>query len=90
MLFRSVERGITYQRTDDIIIQSRLMEASDRTIVITDSSKLGVNSLVRMCGIDRVSMVITDSHAPADRIRAFREAGTEIVIPRGNRQASPA
>ncbi len=76
----SVERGITYQRTDDIIIQSRLMEASDRTIVITDSSKLGANSLVKMCGIDRVSMVITDSHAPAERIKAFQEAGVSIVI----------
>ena len=56
------------------------MEASDRTIVITDSSKLGANSLVKMCGIDRVSMVITDSHAPAERIKAFQEAGVNIVI----------
>lgn len=78
----SVERGITYQRTEDITIQSRLMEASERTIVITDSSKLGVNSLVRMCGIDRVSMVITDSHAPAERIKAFQDAGVDIVIPK--------
>lgn len=76
----SLERGITYQRMDDIIIQSKLIEASDRTIVIADSSKLGANSLVKMCGIDQVSMIITDSHAPAERIKAFQEAGINIVI----------
>jgi len=76
----SLERGITYQRIDDIIIQSKFMEASDKTIVITDSSKLGVNSLVKMCGIDQVSMVITDAHAPAEFIQTLKEAGIEVVI----------
>lgn len=76
----SVERGITYQRVDDLMIQSKLMKASDKTIVITDSSKLGVNSLVRMCGIEQVSMIITDSHAPAERIEALEQAGMKVVI----------
>jgi len=76
----SLERGITYQRIDDIIIQSKLMEASDKTIVITDSSKLGVNSLVKMCGIEQVSMIITDAHAPAEYIKSLEKAGIEVVI----------
>lgn len=76
----SLERGITYQRVDDLNIQSKLMNASDRTIVIADSSKLGVNSLVKMCGIEQISMIITDAHAPSERIQAFREAGIEVVI----------
>lgn len=76
----SVERGITYQRTDDIVIQSRLMDASDKTIVIADSSKIGMNSLVRMCGIEQVSMIITDSHVPAERVETLEQAGIKVVI----------
>ena len=76
----SVERGITYQRVDDLIIQSKLMEASDKTIVIADSSKLGVNSLVRMCGIEEISMIITDSHASAESIKPLENAGIDVVI----------
>ncbi|MGN0157807.1 MAG: DeoR/GlpR family DNA-binding transcription regulator [Brotaphodocola sp.] len=76
----SVERGITYQRTDDLIIQSKLMEASDKTIVITDSSKLGTNSLVRMCGIEEISMIITDSHASEKNMQTFEKAGIKVVI----------
>lgn len=77
----SADRGITYQRVEDLIVQEKFMEASNETIVIADSSKLGINSLVRMCGIEQVSMIITDSHASADQIAALEETGTKVVIP---------
>lgn len=76
----SLERGITYQRVEDIVVQSKFMEASGKTIVITDSSKIGVNSLVRMCGIEKISMLITDSDAPIESIQALRQSGIEVVI----------
>jgi len=76
----SAERGITYQRVDDLIIQNKLVEASDKTIVITDSSKLGKNSLVRMSGIEEVSMIITDSHADPEQIERLEQAGVEVVV----------
>lgn len=76
----SVERGITYQRMDEIIVQNKMMEAAAKTIVIADSSKLGVNSLVKMCGIDQISMIITDSEASREQIQAFKDAGVGVVI----------
>lgn len=39
----------------------RMEPAVAETIVIADSSKLGVNSLVRMCGVEEISRLITDS-----------------------------
>jgi DeoR/GlpR family transcriptional regulator of sugar metabolism len=76
----SVERGITYQRMDEILVQNKMMEAAEKTVVIADSSKLGVNSLVKMCGIDQVSMIITDSGAPRAQIETFEKAGVSVVI----------
>lgn len=76
----SVERGITYQRMDEVLVQNKMLEASDRTIVIADSSKLGVNSLVRMCGIEAISMIITDSKASAGQVKAFENAGVRVVV----------
>ncbi len=78
----SVERGITYQRMDEILVQNKMMEAAERTIVIADSSKLGVNSLVKMCGIDQVSMIITNSDADPKQVRDFEHAGVKVVISR--------
>ncbi len=76
----SVERGITYQRMDEISVQNKMMEAADRTIVVADSSKIGNNSLVKMCGIEAVSMIITDSGVPARQVKAFEDAGVRVVM----------
>ncbi len=76
----SVERGITYQRMDEISVQNKMMEASDRTIVVADSSKIGNNSLVKMCGIEEVSMLITDSGVSAGQVKAFEQAGVRVAI----------
>ena len=76
----SVEAGITYQRMDELSVQKCMMEASDHIIVIADSSKLGKNSLVRMCGIDQVSTLITDSQITAEQIEQFKNAGVNVVI----------
>lgn len=75
----SLDRGITYHRMNDLAIQAKLMEASDKTVVLADSSKLGVNSLARMCGIEEIDMIITDSLAPAATVRAFEQAGIKVV-----------
>lgn len=76
----SVERGITYQRMDEISVQNKMMEAADRTIVVADSSKIGNNSLVKMCGIEKVSFIITDSGVSAEQVKAFEQAGVRVAI----------
>lgn len=53
--------------------------------MIADSSKLGTNSLVRMCGIEQVSMIITDSSVSAQQVTAFEEAGIHVVISNNNK-----
>lgn len=76
----SVERGITYQRIDEVVVQNKMMEASEKTIIIADSSKIGSNSVIKMCGIEKVSMIITDSEADPEQIEHLRSAGIPVVI----------
>lgn len=74
----SVGRGVTYQRMDEVPVEERMMEASDRTIVIADSSKLGANSLVKMCDVNRISMIITDSYAMERQTEPFVRMGIPV------------
>ena len=76
----SVERGITYQRMDEIQVQNSMMEAAEETIVIADSSKLGVNSLVRMCGVEEISRLITDSGITKRQADDFKAAGVRVTV----------
>lgn len=74
----SADKGITYQRMDEILVQEKMMEASERTIVIADSSKLGVNSLVKMCDIHKIDRIVTDSRVSEEQIQKFAEVSIEI------------
>lgn len=77
----SVDRGITYQRMDEVIVQNKMMEASRQTIVIADSTKLGCSSLVKMCDIECISMIITDSKVEKEQKEIFENAGIKVIIP---------
>lgn len=76
----SVEAGITYQRMDEISVQNLMMEAANQTIVIADSSKLGINSLVRMCGIEEIAALITDFKISRQQIDSFEQAGVNVIV----------
>lgn len=76
----SVEAGITYQRMDEISVQTQMMEVADHTIVIADSSKLGANSLVRMCGIEKISALITDYGVSPTEVGKFEKAGVRVMV----------
>lgn len=75
----SVEKGITYQRTDEVPAQKRMLECADRTIAIADSTKLGVNSLIKMCDISAVSCILTDTKATDEQVQPFLARGIPVV-----------
>ena len=75
-----MEAGITYQRMDEISVQTQMMEVADHTIVIADSSKLGANSLVRMCGIEKISALITDYGVSPTEVGKFEKAGVRVMV----------
>lgn len=76
----SVEKGITYQRMDEVNTQLAMMQAATETIVIADSSKIGVNSLVSMCSIQEVGRMITDTHISEEQLQQFKAAGVTVLV----------
>ncbi|MGL5439722.1 MAG: DeoR/GlpR family DNA-binding transcription regulator [Filifactoraceae bacterium] len=75
----SVEKGVTYQRVDEILVQRKMMESSEQTILIADSSKIGENSLVQMCGLEEINMIITDDNISKEQVDKFNERGIKII-----------
>jgi len=75
----SVDRGVTYQRIDEISTQVKMLEASEKTILITDSSKIGVNSLIKMCDLDKINCIITDCDVTQEVVEQFKNVGVEMI-----------
>ena len=50
------------------------------SIVLADSSKLGLRAVVNVCPLEDIDVVITDEGAPATVVRAIEDAGVKVII----------
>lgn len=72
--------GCTDQRLSEIRIQSQLHKLASKTIVIADSSKFGKASLLKICSIDEVDTIVTDSGLSPQIESQLRKTGTRLII----------
>jgi DeoR family transcriptional regulator of aga operon len=49
-------------------------------VIIADASKLGGHAFARICPIERVETLVTDSTAEPSTVEAFRAAGVRVVV----------
>ncbi len=71
--------GITDYNVDEAQVKRAAIAASQRRIVIADSSKLGKAAFAKLCDLDQIDVIVTDDGAP-DTLSAFVAADVEIVI----------
>jgi DeoR/GlpR family transcriptional regulator of sugar metabolism len=55
------QQGCTEWNVDDAIIKRVALKVSTRCIVAADSTKFGSTAFARVCGLDAVSMVVSDA-----------------------------
>ncbi|MBR0332643.1 MAG: transcriptional regulator, partial [Alistipes sp.] len=54
--------------------------ATEKVIVLCDSSKFGRRGFSRICSIDDVDQIITDSGIPRHMLEALSARGIEVTI----------
>lgn len=74
------ERG--FFNSDMMLVESEraMLKAADTSVVVADSSKFGRVSLSRICGLEDVNTVVTDSHLDSHWKQTFDSAGSQLVL----------
>ena len=76
----TVGHGLTTPDSDEAATKRAIIACARRTVVLADSTKLGVETAVRFATLDSIDVLVTDSDIePADR-RALEQAGIEVVV----------
>ena len=57
-----------------------MIHTAQKTVVLADSSKFGRRGFARICGMDDVDVIITDSHVSPAIARSIEELGIELII----------
>jgi DeoR family fructose operon transcriptional repressor len=76
----TVGHGLTTPDSDEAASKRAMIACARKTVVLADSTKLGVETAVRFATLDSLDVLVTDSDVePADR-RALESAGIEVVV----------
>lgn len=74
----SLKEGLTDYILEGIDIQKKMMDISDEVIVLASSNKFDCISLAKICDIDRVNLIITDSGLNKNIYEKYSKRGVNI------------
>lgn len=75
-----LEYGITNSNIEEAILNKKMIEASLRTIILADSTKFGRRGFGKICNLDRIDVIITDSGISKAMAQSIEEMGIELII----------
>jgi DeoR/GlpR family transcriptional regulator of sugar metabolism len=74
-----LEAGLTEFNLDDARVKRAALASSRRCVVVSDSSKLGRVAFARICPLDRMDVLVTDTDAAPDDVAALEGADVEVI-----------
>ncbi|RNC66151.1 DeoR/GlpR family DNA-binding transcription regulator [Proteiniphilum sp. X52] len=74
------EFGVTTSNLEEAELNIAMMNASLKTIVLCDSSKFGRKGFGKICNIDKIDTIVTDSGIPESMKEVLEEQGIELII----------
>jgi DeoR family transcriptional regulator of aga operon len=73
-----VSRGITLIEPDEGLTFRAMIRQAKQTIVVADSSKIGIVNPALICSISQIHLLITDTRASDKTVAPFLERGIEV------------
>lgn len=76
----SIDHGLSTPDPQEAAIKRTMVNAADMVYALADSSKWGIDHLVRFAGIDEIGTLITDDALPEQAVSALQAAGVNVEI----------
>ena len=75
-----LQYGLTTSNALEAHLNMCMIEAVEEVIVVADASKFGLRSFGRICTIDQVQRVMTDSRVPPEAVDQMEEMGIAVTV----------
>jgi DeoR family transcriptional regulator of aga operon len=75
-----LDYGLTTSDMSEAHINRQMIAAAQKIIVLTDSSKFDKRGFCKICSLDNIHHIITDTNAPAHIIKMIRERNIEVTL----------
>ena len=74
------EEGITDFHIGEACLHRQLVLNARQSVALADSTKLGVRAMNNVCTLDQIDIVITDSNAHKQSVKALQAAGAKVIV----------
>ena len=74
------EFGLTTTNMMEAQLNKKMIAAAQQTIVLADSSKFGKRGFGKICGLEDIEQVITDSNISDHMVETLKGLGIEVTI----------
>lgn len=75
-----LEHGLTTTNDQEAHLNRLMIESSEKTIAVVDSTKFGRRGLCRICKTSAVDAIITDKGIPDEIASRLREHGLQLIV----------
>ena len=75
-----LEFGLTTTNMMEAQLNRKMIGASQKTIVLADSSKFGKRGFGRICGLEDIEQVITDQNISEHTVEKLQSMGIEVTV----------
>ena len=76
----SADGGACTNNEDEAAVNELMTRRARHVVVVADASKLGRRAFARICGADRIDIVVTGQGADAGAVSALRDAGVDVQL----------
>lgn len=72
--------GFTTTDMREAELNQQMMRAAQKVIVLADSTKFGRRGFAKICNIEDIDMIITDSGINPNVVKQIKEHGIEVIV----------
>lgn len=74
-------QGVTDFRYDEATLHRAMVERAENVMVLADSSKMGKIAEAVVCGLERVTVLVTEVEPPPLVVESLTRAGGRVLLP---------
>ncbi len=74
------DRGVFCASDHEALVKRKLVEVSERVVLLADSTKLATSAMIRVCSLDDIDCVIMDDGIGDDSRKMLADNNVELIV----------
>jgi len=72
--------GVSITNLNEAYLNERMIGIAQKVVILADSSKFGRRGIGKVCSLEHVDCIITDSNIPEIMVKMIEEKGVQVIV----------